>query len=44
MKFLSKEDAETYAKGMGLEYEIIEPKQAQPKVRAYSDNYKFDCN
>ena len=44
MKFLSKEDAETYAKGMGLEYEIIEPKHAQPKVRAYSDNYKFDCN
>ncbi len=44
LRFSTKEEAELYAKGAGWEYEIIEPKQAKPKVKSYSDNFKFDCN
>ncbi len=43
MKFSSKEEAENYAKGMGIEYEVVEPKLPKIKVKSYSDNFKFDC-
>lgn len=43
MSFKTQEEAENYAKGIGLEYEIITPKQSTIKVKSYSDNFKFTC-
>ena len=39
LKFSSKEDAVGYAKSKGIEFELIEPKQASIKISSYSKNF-----
>jgi len=41
MSFESKEDAVHFAKKYGWEYQVIEPKEAKEKVKAYADNFKW---
>lgn len=43
LKFKTRQEAEEYAKNAGWEFEIIEPKQSKPRIKFYSDNFKFDC-
>lgn len=39
--FKSLEEAERYARNIGVEYEVQKPKESKPIIKAYSDNYKF---
>lgn len=40
--FASKEEAMAYAARNGLTYTLEEPKQAERRPMAYSDNFRFD--
>lgn len=39
LSFDTREQAEDYARREGLAYEVVEPRQAKPKIQAYSDNF-----
>lgn len=39
MKFASLEDAEKYAKLHKIDYIVIQPKSAKPKIQAYAANF-----
>ena len=41
IKFLSKEDAISYAKNNNLDFEVITDKKKETRNRRYSDNFKF---
>lgn len=41
LSFESQEAAEAYAKRKGIEYRVIEPKDATRKNVSYSDNFRF---
>jgi hypothetical protein len=42
LKFASKEDALAYAKRMGLDIQIDEPKERAHIVKNYADIFRFD--
>lgn len=41
LNFESRELAEAYAKREGIEYRVVEPKEATRKVVSYTDNFKY---
>ena len=42
LTFESQEQAEAYAKRKGIEYRVIEPKEATRKQLSYTDNFRFN--
>jgi hypothetical protein len=41
LRFDSKEEAIAYAEGRNISYVVREPKQRLPKVKSYSDNFRW---
>jgi hypothetical protein len=41
LTFESQEQAEAYAKREGIEYRVIQPKDANRQVVSYTDNFRF---
>ncbi|MCK5424239.1 MAG: ETC complex I subunit [Emcibacter sp.] len=41
LKFVSKDDAVSYAKRNGITYEITEPKARKVRIRAYADVFAY---
>jgi hypothetical protein len=41
LTFDSREEAEGYARRKGIAYKVFEPKQAAPKSKSYSDNFRW---
>lgn len=41
LRFDTKEEAVTYAKKHGIEYQVFEPKIQRRSLKAYSDNFKY---
>lgn len=39
LKFKSKEAALEYAKGEGLDFEVIDPKPRKIRIKSYADNF-----
>ncbi len=42
LNFATREEAEAYASRVGLEAVIATPHDAKLKLRAYSDNFRYD--
>jgi hypothetical protein len=42
LHFDSREDAVTYARRNGLDYEVIEPHTRRPHIKSYADNFRYD--
>lgn len=41
LRFESKEEAIAYAEGRNIPYIVREPKHRSPKVKSYSDNFRW---
>ncbi len=39
--FKTQEEAERYARNIGLEFEVQKPKESKASTKSYSDNYKY---
>jgi hypothetical protein len=42
LDFDTREEAVNYAKSRGIPYQLFEPHKPAPKVKSYSDNFRFD--
>jgi len=42
LDFDTREEAVNYAKERGIPYQVFEPPKPAPKVKSYSDNFRFD--
>ncbi len=42
MSFDSREDAVAYAKAHEIPYQVFEPRDRKPNLKAYADNFRFD--
>ena len=42
LDFDTREEAVNYAKERGIPYQLFEPHKPAPKVKSYSDNFRFD--
>jgi hypothetical protein len=42
LDFDTREEAVNYAKSRGISYQLFEPHKPAPKVKSYSDNFRFD--
>ena len=42
LAFATCADAEAYARRVGLEYTVDQPRAPALKLRAYADNFRFD--
>ena len=42
LSFESQEEAEAYAQRNGIDYRVIQPKEATRKAVSYSDNFRFN--
>ena len=40
--FATREEAEAYARRMGIDYAVAEPQAPALKLRAYADNFRYD--
>lgn len=43
MQFPTREAAVAFCENHGMDYQIQEPRQRKIKIRAYSDNFKYDA-
>lgn len=41
LHFDTREDAIAYCEREGIPYQVLEPKELQPRVKAYADNFAF---
>lgn len=41
--FTNLEDAQRYASDNNIKFEVILPKASKPVLKAYSDNFKYNC-
>ncbi|TXJ19237.1 MAG: ETC complex I subunit [Afipia sp.] len=41
LRFDTKEEAIAYCERQGIAYQVLEPKELQPRVKAYADNFAF---
>lgn len=41
LHFHTREDAVAYCEREGIPYQVLEPKELQPRVKAYADNFAF---
>ncbi len=41
LRFDTQEDAIAYCEREGIAYQVLEPKELQPRVKAYADNFAF---
>ena len=41
LTFETRELAEAYAQRKGIEYRVIEPKEAQRQIVSYTDNFRY---
>ena len=42
LDFDTREEAVSYAKAHNIPYQVFEPLVSAPKVKSYSDNFRFD--
>ena len=42
LDFDTREEAVNYATAHNIPYQLFEPHQSAPKVKSYSDNFRFD--
>jgi hypothetical protein len=42
LDFDTREEAVNYAKAHSIPYQLFEPHLPAPKVKSYSDNFRFD--
>jgi hypothetical protein len=42
LDFDTREEAVNYAKSRGIPYQLFEPHMPAPKVKSYSENFRFD--
>jgi hypothetical protein len=40
--FETKDEAMAYAKRNGIPFQVFEPHEPQPQLKAYADNFRFD--
>jgi hypothetical protein len=41
LRFDTREDAVAYCEREGIAYQVLEPKELKPRVKAYADNFAF---
>ena len=41
LTFETKEEAVAYCEREGIPYQVLEPKELQPRAKAYADNFAF---
>lgn len=41
IRFHTKEDAVAYCEREGIAYQVLEPQDMKPRVKAYADNFAF---
>jgi len=42
LAFTTREAAVAYAERNGVDYRVIEPQRAKPRLKAYADNFRYD--
>jgi hypothetical protein len=42
LRFDTLDEAKAYAEKRGLDYQIVEPHERQPKVKSYAENFRYD--
>jgi len=41
LHFATREEAVAYCERKGIPYQVLEPKELKPRVKAYADNFAF---
>ena len=42
LSFETKEEAVAYAEANAIPYQVFEPRERKPNLRAYADNFRYD--
>lgn len=42
LSFETKEEAVAYAEAHAIPYQVFEPRERKPNLRAYADNFRYD--
>lgn len=42
LNFETRDEAVAYAEKHGIPYQVFEPRERKPNIRAYADNFRFD--
>ena len=41
LSFATRDEAESYARRKGIDFQVIEPKKPSAKSKSYSDNFRY---
>jgi hypothetical protein len=42
LRFATREEAEAYAKRLGILYQVFPPREPRLQIKAYADNFRYD--
>ena len=42
LRFETREEAEAYARRLGIDYAVVTPAEPKLKLKAYADNFRYD--